>query len=64
MKRECCVDSLSMVDTIVPNVLSFLHGIGNEDTLVSMWLARTSSLNHALQSTIIPIVTIRHIQSI
>jgi hypothetical protein len=36
MKMACCIDSLSMVDIIVPNDFSFLHGINNEDTLVSM----------------------------
>jgi hypothetical protein len=36
MKMACRVDSQSVVDIIIPNVLSFLHGIGNEDTLVSM----------------------------
>jgi hypothetical protein len=36
MKMAFCIDSLSMVDIIVPNVLSPLHGIVNEDTLVSM----------------------------
>ncbi len=30
MKMGCLIDSLSMVDIIVPNVLSFLHGNGNE----------------------------------
>jgi hypothetical protein len=36
IKLACCIDSLSMVEFIVANVLSFLYGIGNEDTLVSM----------------------------
>jgi hypothetical protein len=30
MKMGCRIDSLSMVDIIVPNVLSFLHGNANE----------------------------------
>jgi hypothetical protein len=30
MKMGCHIDSLSMVDIIVPNVLSFLHGDANE----------------------------------
>ena len=30
MKMACRIDSLSMVDNIVPNVLSFLHGDVNE----------------------------------
>ena len=29
MKMACRIDSLSMVDIIVPNVLSFLHGEAN-----------------------------------
>jgi hypothetical protein len=30
MKMSCCIDSLSMVDIIVPNALSFLCGDVNE----------------------------------
>jgi hypothetical protein len=30
MKMSCCIDSLSMVDIIVPNALSFLRGDANE----------------------------------
>jgi hypothetical protein len=30
MKMACRIVSLSMVDNIVPNVLSFLHGDANE----------------------------------
>ena len=30
MKMGCCIDSLSMVDIVVPNVLSFLRGDANE----------------------------------
>ncbi len=30
MKMACRIDSLSMVDIIVPNVLSFLHGDAND----------------------------------
>jgi len=35
--RSCCIDSLSMVDSIVHNVLFFLHGDANEGKWWQQW---------------------------